>query len=43
MGGAFGEFRGSCSVLSGAVKELGEDMAGWLAAPEMNAQLRDLK
>ena len=28
MGGAFGEFGGSCSVLSGAVKELGEDVAG---------------
>jgi hypothetical protein len=43
MGGAFGKFRGSCSVLSSAVKELEEDVAGWLAVPEMNAQLGDLR
>jgi hypothetical protein len=28
MGGAFDEFRGSCSVLCDAVRELGEDVAG---------------
>jgi hypothetical protein len=43
MGGAFGGFKGSCSVLGRSVKALGEDIAGWLAAPTEGALLGDLE
>lgn len=43
MGGAFGGFKGACSVLGRSVKALGEDIAGWLAAPSEGAQLGDLE
>lgn len=43
MGGAFGGFKGSCSVLGRSVKVLGEDIAGWLAAPREGALLGDLE
>lgn len=43
MGGAFGGFKGSCSVLGRSVKALGEDIAGWLASPTKGAQLGDLQ
>ncbi|MGN2246415.1 hypothetical protein ACFWZ3_06970 [Frateuria sp. GZRR35] len=43
MGGAFGGFKGSCSVLGRSVKALGEDIAGWLAAPREDALLGDLE
>lgn len=43
MGGAFGGFKGSCSVLGRSVKVLGEDIAGWLAAPREDALLGDLE
>ena len=42
MGGAFGGFKGSCSVLGRTVKALGSDIATWLAAPSEDAQLGDL-
>lgn len=41
MGGAFSGFKGSCSVLGRTVEVLGEDIAGWLAAPEDGAHLGD--
>ncbi|MGH8085795.1 MAG: hypothetical protein ACREPV_11020 [Lysobacter sp.] len=41
MGGAFGGFKGSCSVLGRTVEVLGEDIAGWLAAPDDGATLGD--
>ena len=41
MGGAFAGFKGSCSVLGRTVEVLGEDIAGWLAAPEDGATLGD--
>ena len=41
MGGAFGGFKGSCSVLGRTVKALGEDIGGWLKAPKDGASLGD--
>lgn len=43
MGGAFGGFKGNCSVLGRTVKALGEDIAGWLAQPGKDGMLGDLK
>jgi hypothetical protein len=43
MGGAFAGFKGNCSVLERTTNELGEDIAKWLAAPKMDAQLGDLE
>lgn len=43
MGGAFGGFKGNCSVLGRTVKVLGEDIAGWLAHPSKDGQLGDLQ
>lgn len=43
MGGMFAGYKGSCSVLGRTVKTLGKDIAEWLAAPTMDAQLGDLK
>ncbi|WP_414612629.1 hypothetical protein [Stenotrophomonas pavanii] len=40
-GGAFGGFKGSCAVLDRTVSAIGEDLAGWLAAPTDNARLGD--
>lgn len=42
MGGAFAGFKGNCSVLDRTSKELGEDIAKWLAQPKMDAMLGDL-
>ncbi|MGY3041355.1 hypothetical protein ACVWWQ_002987 [Rhodanobacter sp. TND4EL1] len=42
MGGAFGGFKGNCSVLGRTVKALGEDIAGWLAQPGKDGMLGDL-
>lgn len=43
MGGAFAGYKGSCSVLGRTVKTLGQDIAAFLAAPTMDAELGDLK
>ena len=43
MGGAFGGFKGNCSVLGRTVKALGEDIAGWLAQPGKDGMLGDLQ
>jgi hypothetical protein len=43
MGGAFGGFKGSCAVLLRITKEIGGDVADWLAEPRMNAKLGDLE
>lgn len=42
MGGAFGGYKGSCSVLGRTVKALGKDIATWLANPQDGAELGDL-
>lgn len=41
MGGAFGGYKGSCSVLGRTVEALGEDIGGWLKAPKDGANLGD--
>ncbi|MBQ4855034.1 hypothetical protein IMW82_10160 [Rhodanobacter sp. B2A1Ga4] len=43
MGGAFGGFKGNCSVLGRTVRALGEDIAGWLAQPGKDSMLGDLE
>ena len=41
MGGAFGGFKGSCSVLGRTAEKLGEDVSEWLKAPRDGAALGD--
>ena len=41
-GGAFGGYKGSCSVLGRTVKVLGRDVAGWLNNPSDGARLGDM-
>lgn len=41
-GGAFGGFKGSCSVMGRTVKALGKDVAQWLGNPYDDARLGDL-
>jgi hypothetical protein len=43
MGGALGQFKSSCSVLTRITKEIGEDVAIWLKEPGKNAKLGDLE
>ena len=43
MGGAFGGFKGNCSVLGRTVQALGQDIAGWLGQPGKDGQLGDLQ
>lgn len=42
-GGAFGAYKGTCSILGRCVKALGKDVAGWLKSPTMNARLGDAR
>ena len=41
MGGAFGGYKGSCSVLGRTMKALGKDVALWLKSPVDEAELGD--
>lgn len=41
MGGFFGGFKGSCTVLQRCADELGDDIAKWLKSPGPNAKLGD--
>jgi hypothetical protein len=41
-GGAWGGYKGTCSILEICGEELGEDIGKWLHAPSMNAQLGEL-
>jgi hypothetical protein len=41
-GGAFGGYKGSCSVLGRTVKVLGRDVANWLNNPTDGARLGDM-
>jgi hypothetical protein len=43
MGGAFGGFKGSCTVLDRTAKALGRDIAEWLAHPAEDALLGELE
>jgi hypothetical protein len=42
-GGAFGGYKGTCSILGRCSKAVGKDVAGWLQAPSMNARLGEMK
>jgi hypothetical protein len=41
-GGAFGGYKGSCSVLGRTVRTLGRDIANWLDNPRDGARLGDM-
>lgn len=40
-GGAFGGYKGTCSILGRCIKAMGSDIATWLANPTMDAKLGD--
>ena len=40
-GGAFGGYKGTCSILGRCAKALSDDVVKWLGAPTMNAKLGD--
>lgn len=40
-GGAFGAYKGTCSILGRCIKTLGADIAHWLQKPTMDARLGD--
>ena len=42
-GGAFGAFKGTCSIIGRCSKAVGEDIAKWLAAPTQNAEIGDAR
>jgi len=42
-GGAFASFKGTCAIIGRAAKAIGQDIAGWLNAPSMNAELGDAR
>lgn len=42
-GGAFGGYKGTCSILGRCTKAIGQDVAEWLKSPSMNARLGELK
>ena len=41
-GGAFGAFKGTCSILGRDVKAMGKDIAKWLKKPKMKSYLGEL-
>lgn len=41
-GGAWGAYKGTCSILGRCVKTLGKDISDWLVKPTMNARLGEL-
>jgi len=40
-GGAFGGFKGTCSILGRCIQAIGKDVANWLKKPTMHAMLGD--
>ncbi|VAW97682.1 hypothetical protein MNBD_GAMMA23-590 [hydrothermal vent metagenome] len=42
-GGAFGAYKGTCSILGRTVKALGKDVALWLQHPDLNASLGEAR
>jgi hypothetical protein len=42
-GGAFGGYKGTCSIFGRCTDALGKDIAAWLAAPSMDARLGEMK
>lgn len=41
-GGAFGGYKGTCSIMGRCVKAIGKDVSGWLKKPTMDARLGNL-
>ncbi|HUJ17483.1 MAG TPA: hypothetical protein VL197_05775 [Nitrospirota bacterium] len=41
-GGAWGMYRGTCSLLGRCARALGKDVAGWLKTPTLDAKLGDV-
>jgi hypothetical protein len=41
-GGAFGGYKGTCSLLHRTAKAVAKDVSGWLPAPTMDAKLGEL-
>lgn len=41
-GGAFGAFKGTCSILGRDVKAMGKDISAWLKKPKMKSYLGEL-
>lgn len=41
-GGAWGAYKGTCSILGRCVKTLGKDISDWLVKPTMNARLGEM-
>lgn len=41
-GGAFGAYKGTCSLLHRTAKAVAKDVSGWLPAPTMNAKLGEM-
>ena len=42
-GGAFGGYKGTCSILGRCAKTVGKDVAEWLQSPTQNAKLGEYK
>lgn len=42
-GGAFGGYKGTCSILGRCAKAIGKDIGEWLQSPTLNAKLGELK
>ena len=42
-GGAFGGFKGTCSIIGRCTKAIGQDIASWLRSPTPNAELGDAR
>ena len=42
-GGAFGGYKGTCSILGRCAKAVGKDVAEWLQSPTQNAKLGEYK
>lgn len=41
-GGAFGGYKGTCSLLGRTAKAIAKDVSAWLAAPSMDARLGEM-
>jgi len=42
-GGAFGGFKGTCSIIGRCTKAIGQDIATWLKSPTRDAELGDAR
>jgi len=42
-GGAFGGYKGTCSILGRCIKAIGKDVGVWLQSPAMDSRLGDMR